>query len=90
MDEVELSLLSEVERHEAEDGLTVEEEQEYLGQPGAKGPVSSRDKRAIILLIILCELIPVYVCIDSDLSSPGRPDTRFSSKSSSRIVSCLG
>ncbi|KAI0932743.1 hypothetical protein AcW1_000228 [Taiwanofungus camphoratus] len=53
MDEVELSLLSEVERHEAEDGLTVEEEQEYLGQPGAKGPVSSRDKRAIILLIIL-------------------------------------
>ncbi|KAI0344059.1 MFS general substrate transporter [Trametopsis cervina] len=50
--EVELSLLGEDERLQAAQGLTLEEEQEYLAQ-GEKKPMSAKDKRAIVLLIIL-------------------------------------
>lgn len=53
-EEVELSLLGESERRDAADGLTLEEEQAYLGQ-SEKRPMSTRDKRAIALLIVLCE-----------------------------------
>lgn len=53
-DEVELSLLGEDERRQAAIGLTLEEEQEYLAQ-AEKKPVSTKDKKAIALLIILCE-----------------------------------
>ncbi|KAI0809284.1 MFS general substrate transporter [Irpex lacteus] len=48
-EEVELSLLGEDERRE---GMTVEEEQEYLAQTEKK-PMSTKDKRAFALLIIL-------------------------------------
>ncbi|EMD41540.1 hypothetical protein CERSUDRAFT_79154 [Gelatoporia subvermispora B] len=51
-DEVEMSLLQGDERREFADGLSVEEEQDYLSQP-LKRPLSARDKRAIALLIIL-------------------------------------
>ncbi|KAF7798584.1 hypothetical protein EIP86_009806 [Pleurotus ostreatoroseus] len=51
-EEVELSLLGESERRDAADGLTLEEEQAYLGQ-SEKRPMSTRDKRAIALLIVL-------------------------------------
>ena len=51
-DEVEMSLLGEDERREAADGLTLEEEQEYLSPE--KRPTSAKDKRAIALLIVLC------------------------------------
>ncbi|OCH92678.1 MFS general substrate transporter [Obba rivulosa] len=51
-DEVEMSLLEGDERRELGDGLSVEEEQEYLAQH-LKRPLSTRDKRAITLLIIL-------------------------------------
>lgn len=53
IDEMEMSLLGEEERRQAVDGLSVEEEQEYLSQ-GEKKPMSAKDKRAIGLLIILC------------------------------------
>lgn len=53
-DEVELSLLGEEERRQAADGLTLEEEQAYLSQAEKKS-MSTRDKRAIGLLIVLCE-----------------------------------
>ena len=66
-DEVELSLLGEEERRE---GMTVEEEQEYLAQ-SEKKPISPKDKRALALLIILCEsrfmlsrLCFTYFCLD--------------------------
>lgn len=44
-------MLGEDERRE---GMTVEEEQEYLAQ-SEKKPMSTKDKRAFALLIILCE-----------------------------------
>ncbi|KAI0367507.1 MFS general substrate transporter [Pilatotrama ljubarskyi] len=52
-EEVELSLLGEEERRQAASDLTLEEEQAYLSQADGKRPMSSRDKRAIVLLIIL-------------------------------------
>ncbi|KAH9850660.1 MFS general substrate transporter [Lenzites betulinus] len=52
-EEVELSLLGEDERREAASDLTLDEEQTYLAQGGEKRPFSARDKRAIVLLIIL-------------------------------------
>ncbi|KAJ3526030.1 hypothetical protein NM688_g8313 [Phlebia brevispora] len=52
VEEVELSLLGEDERREAANGLTLEEEQEYLAQ-SEKRPMSVKDKRAIALLIVL-------------------------------------
>ncbi|PSS37198.1 hypothetical protein PHLCEN_2v969 [Hermanssonia centrifuga] len=53
MEEVEMSLLADDERRQAAEGMTVEEEQEYLSR-SEKKPVSSKDKKAIALLIILC------------------------------------
>lgn len=53
-DEVELSLLGEDEQRQAAQGMTLEEEQEYLAQ-AEKKPTSAKDKRALALLIILCE-----------------------------------
>lgn len=53
-EEVELSLLGEEDRRQAASDLTLEEEQAYLAQADGKRPFSSRDKRAIVLLIILC------------------------------------
>ncbi|EIW65052.1 MFS general substrate transporter [Trametes versicolor FP-101664 SS1] len=52
-EEVELSLLGEEDRRQAASDLTLEEEQAYLAQADGKRPFSSRDKRAIVLLIIL-------------------------------------
>ncbi|KAI0090041.1 MFS general substrate transporter [Irpex rosettiformis] len=49
VEEVELSLLGEDERRQ---GMTLEEEQEYLAQ-AEKKPISTKDKRALALLIIL-------------------------------------
>ncbi len=54
VDEVELSLLRDDERHAAASDLTLEEEEAYLAQTDGKRPVSARDKQAIVLLIILC------------------------------------
>ena len=45
MDEVELSLLDKGEQ----------EDEDEMGGKGVKRPMSTRDRRAIILLIILCE-----------------------------------
>jgi MFS transporter, PAT family, solute carrier family 33 (acetyl-CoA transportor), member 1 len=55
VDEVELSLLGEDEQRQAAQGMTLEEEQEYLAQ-SEKKPTSAKDKRALALLIILCAL----------------------------------
>ncbi|KAI0761684.1 MFS general substrate transporter [Trametes elegans] len=52
-DEVELSLLGEEERRAAASDLTIEEEQAYYAQGDGKKPISARDKRAIVLLIVL-------------------------------------
>lgn len=54
VNEVELSLLNDEERRAAAADLSVEEEQAYLAQADGKRPMSSRDKQAIVLLIILC------------------------------------
>lgn len=54
VDEVELSLLGEEERLQAAQGLTLE--QEYLAQSEKKF-MSAKDKRAVVLLVILCELL---------------------------------
>ncbi|RPD58451.1 MFS general substrate transporter [Lentinus tigrinus ALCF2SS1-6] len=53
VNEVELSLLGEEERHAAASDLTLDEEQAYLAQADGKRPMSARDKQAIVLLIIL-------------------------------------
>ncbi|OBZ78994.1 hypothetical protein A0H81_00307 [Grifola frondosa] len=53
VDEVELSLLGEDERRDAAADLTLQEEREYLSLAGGKRPISSRDKRAMVLLIVL-------------------------------------
>ena len=53
-DEVELSLLSESDRRAAASDMTLEEEQAYLSQADVKKAISSRDKRAMVLLTILC------------------------------------
>lgn len=51
MDEVELSLLDKSGQEDADD----------MGEKGVKRPMSTRDRRAIVLLIILCEwAIPAY------------------------------
>ncbi|KAL4246768.1 AmpG-like permease/Acetyl-coenzyme A transporter 1 [Abortiporus biennis] len=52
VDEVELSLLGEDERRQAADGMGLEEEMDYVSQPPKKS-VSSKDKSAIVLLVIL-------------------------------------
>ncbi|CDO70928.1 hypothetical protein BN946_scf184829.g36 [Trametes cinnabarina] len=52
-EEVELSLLGERERREAASDLTLEEERAYLSQADGKRPFSTRDKHAIVLLIVL-------------------------------------
>ncbi|KAI0651429.1 MFS general substrate transporter [Trametes meyenii] len=52
-EQVELSLLGEQGRRAAASDLTLEEEQAYLAQAEGKKAFSSRDKRAIVLLIIL-------------------------------------
>ena len=54
IDEVEMSLLGEEERREAANDMTVEEEQAYLSQ-AEKKPMASKDKRAMVLLVILCK-----------------------------------
>ena len=54
VNEVELSLLGEEERHAAASDLTLEEEQAYLAQADGQKSMSARDKQAIVLLIILC------------------------------------
>lgn len=53
IDETEMSLLGEEERRQAENGLSVEEEQGYLSQ-GERKLMSAKDKRALGLLIVLC------------------------------------
>lgn len=52
IDEVELSLLEEDERREAGLGMDDEGQPDH---PAVKRPISSRDKRAIVLLVVLCE-----------------------------------
>lgn len=52
VDELELSLLGEDDRRNAAEDLTLEEEQELLSD--TKRPLSMKDKRAILLLVILC------------------------------------
>ena len=66
VDEVELSLLGEEERREAAEGLTLEEEQEYLSQTVAKKAMSAKDKRAIALLIILCQSLSFGVHVSCE------------------------
>lgn len=56
IDEVELSLLGEDERRAAEAGLSLDDE-DHVPHPTSKR-VSSRDKRAIALLIVLCVSFP--------------------------------
>lgn len=52
--DVELSLLDANERHEASNGFVVAEE-DYGGDPESRRPLSSKDKRAMVLLVFLCE-----------------------------------
>lgn len=55
-DEVELSLLGDDERLQAAQGMSLEEEQVYSTHP-EKRPMSTKDKRAIALLVILCDYV---------------------------------
>jgi hypothetical protein len=50
-EEVELSLLGEAERRQAAVGLDEDDEVDY----NSKRPISSKDKRAMILLCVLCK-----------------------------------
>jgi MFS transporter, PAT family, solute carrier family 33 (acetyl-CoA transportor), member 1 len=50
-EEVELSLLGEAERRQAATGLDGEDDVGYT----SKRPVSSKDKRAMVLLCVLCK-----------------------------------
>lgn len=52
-EELELNLLGDQERREARQGLEQEEEAEELTEH-AKRPISSKDKRAMVLLCVLC------------------------------------
>lgn len=54
-DEVELNLLDEEDRRQAAQGLGETEEQGFLNGSEAKRPMSAKDKRGMVLLIILCE-----------------------------------
>lgn len=60
IDEVELSLLGEDERRQAAEGTSLEDEMDHLSQGGAQKVVSSKDKRAVVLLVILCECCATY------------------------------
>jgi MFS transporter, PAT family, solute carrier family 33 (acetyl-CoA transportor), member 1 len=53
-DEVELSLLGEAERLEAANGLDEGVEDTLKTRPDSKRPLSTRDKKAMALLIVLC------------------------------------
>ncbi|CAL1696730.1 unnamed protein product [Somion occarium] len=53
LDEVELSLLGEDERRQAAEGASLDDELEHFTHAGAHKPMSAKDKRAIILLVIL-------------------------------------
>ena len=50
-DEVELALLGDEEREHAAMGLDIEE----IDPHAVKHPLSSKDKRAMVLLCVLCE-----------------------------------
>lgn len=56
-DEVELHLLGEDERREASAGLS----DEFPSEIDSKRPFSARDKRAMGLLIVLCEFHIVHI-----------------------------
>lgn len=53
--DVELSLLGDEDRRQAAQGLGETEEQGFPGGPEAKHPLSTKDKRGMVLLIVLCE-----------------------------------
>jgi PAT family acetyl-CoA transporter-like MFS transporter 1 len=76
-DEVELSLLGEAERREAAHGLEDGMGGSFEDWLDPKQPLSSKDKRAMALLIVLCSCFYFI----SNLSKPtcvGRPDSRSS------------
>lgn len=54
-EEVELSLLSEQERRDA--SLDEEDGEDYIRTPKSKPQLSGKDKRAMALLIVLCESV---------------------------------
>jgi hypothetical protein len=59
-DDVELSLLGEDERERAVQDL---EDELLPPQSGGKRSISARDKRAMVLLCVLCELFNVCYCL---------------------------
>lgn len=76
-DDVELSLLGEEERRQAAHGLEPDEPEH---SPSLKGPMSSKDKRAMVLLCVLCALY-FFGLISPELTlSISRPHTGRSSK----------
>lgn len=93
-EEVELSLLGNsrlggTQQREAANGLTLEEEQAYLAQ-SEKKPMSARDKRAIALLIILCESTKVCSLVQTltSLQTSYRA-SQYASRSSYVTISYL-
>lgn len=66
-EEVQLSLLGEEDRRQAALGLGDTEEQGYPREPEIKRPLSVKDKRGIILLIVLCEIYIYFISLFSVL-----------------------
>lgn len=56
-EEVQLSLLGEEDRRQAAQGLGETEEQGYPSEPEVKRPLSAKDRRGIVLLIVLCKIL---------------------------------
>jgi hypothetical protein len=57
-DDVELNLLDENARHEASNGFV----EDYGGGLESKRPLSSKDKRAMVLLVLLCGCRSASIC----------------------------
>jgi MFS transporter, PAT family, solute carrier family 33 (acetyl-CoA transportor), member 1 len=76
-EEVELTLLDDDERRRAAEGLDADVEEDPYS---VKRPISPKDKRAIILLCVLCEF-PTRRLLQFSLNFGGiRPHTRSSSE----------
>ena len=77
IDEVELSLLGEDERRQAAEGAALEDEMDHLSQGSAQKHMSAKDKRAVMLLVILCECLLVDLEAMVELKTSPRLDSRI-------------
>ena len=72
-----MSLLGEDERRQAAEGAALEDEMDHLSQGSTQKHMSAKDKRAVMLLVILCECLLVDLEAAVELKTSPRLDSRI-------------